>query len=479
MLGPVSPILGKYNHLTSNYNYERDDPMDCYDLPSAPLPHQVTLAKHRDSQSGVKKYDSRPGLRIGRSGLNLQELRAKLGKDAGVLYITGFIRRVGDLPYVSSTCPVCRQKDALMIALIKAPPNNLATPGFPAPEERKGLIYPLAMGTYPETDILSTHVCCDACASTLMRNNIFLEEDRITAALPLMASAFSGQYRQSTSDIVDGALRKRFHKSAVMLVFLAVIYNTIHFIDGESSRIRTDSLKQMASLMSHATEIPIDLNMSTTNTSPRMNGLGELRPFAWVISKQFMSIEKQECPLLQYPLSGFIVLASVAPEFLPKSVDLREMAIWHRFLYQLVENHCRFFGEKMDEAVVSLEAILQRSSTPSSDFGDTHTPASGVFEPRSTLSDTIAFGITTCRSLLLETHLLPSSDYEEFERLGSAFTWIVEKPSSIVVPFLQKLADEVQKSNVAIHVFDRIRATESLRSLLASQKRGGKGRGER
>lgn len=100
----------------------------------------------------------------------LYDLKSKLGEDAGVLYIKKYkYREMYSNIGHKETCLVCAQNNTLLMVLLKSPPKDLSTPRFPSPGERKGLAYPLAMGSYPETDVISSYVCCDCCAHTLIR----------------------------------------------------------------------------------------------------------------------------------------------------------------------------------------------------------------------------------------------------------------------------------------------------------------------
>jgi len=391
--------------------------------------------------------------------LELRNMKNELGENAGVLYIKAFKEEISDTSH-RADCPLCGQDGILLIALVKAPPKDLVTPGFPSPGQRKGLVYPLAMGSYPETDVLSSYVCCDSCAFTLVKKQMLINGDEITAAIPLTPSAYSGQYRQTTFDLIDNAFQKRFHKSAVLLVFLAAIYNTIANIDGDSSRSRMQSLEGMARSVANTAALPMDLSMSIAGTTPRTGTFGDPHPLPHVISKVFLNLHEPESPLLQYPLGGFIVLALAAENDGIGGRNQRQIAIWHRFLYHLVEKHCDFIKTDPARAVAALNVILHPSEIEASDHDavlelSPNKPA----EPSVTKSHNPEK--MSC-IILRGTHFLSEDDFDEFERLGNDFQQVIRKSDSALKPFLQQLSQETPKASPAIDVFDTMRASENL-----------------
>lgn len=448
MLGPVSP--GGYNSREDSYSKSR--------APYAPKLQRRQLPEFANSvPDWIPKEWRHSGCCT--NMLELRNLKYELGENAGVMYIKAFKDDNSDTS-VGADCPLCGQDGVLMIALVKAPPRGLVTPGFPSPGQRKGLVYPLAMGSYPETDVLSSYVCCDSCAFTLVKKQMLINGDEITAAIPLTPSAFSGRYRQTTFDLIDNALQKRFHKSAVLLVFLAAIYNTIANIDGGSSGSRLQSLKQMARSVANTAALPMDLSMSITGTTPRTGTFGDPRPLPHVISKVFLNIHEPESPLLQYPLGGFIVLALAAENDGFEVRTERQIAIWHRFLYHLVEKHYEFIKVDQARAVAALDVILQPSEIESSDHDavlelSSNQPA----EPSVTMSQNPE---TMSYITLRGTHLLSEEDSDEFERLGNDFQQVIRKSISALKPFLQQLSQETPKASFAIDVFDTMRASENL-----------------
>ena len=464
ILGPVSPG-GQLSHSFIPRRSEYDRETHFYSKPQVPYTPKLQYRQLPEHANPVPDWEHRQWRTSGgcTSMLELCDLKNKLGENAGVLYIKAFEEDISNIG-VRDDCPFCGQDGVLMIILIKAPPKGLVTPGFPSPGQRKGLVYPLAMGSYPETDVLSSYVCCDSCAFILVRKKMFVNGDEITAAIPLMPSAFSGKYRQTTFDLIDNALQKRFHKSAVLLVFLAAIYNTIANIDGDSLGSRSKSLKKLAWSVANTAALPMDLSMSITGTTPRTGTFGDPCPLPHVILRNFSKIHEPESPLLQYPLGGFIVLAMAAQNDGFELKDQRQIAIWHRFLCHLVEKHCAFIKTDQARAVAALDVILRSSETAPSDRDAGFELSSKIMaEPLGSLTVT-KFQVSEPMSCitLRGTHLLSEEDFDEFERLGNAFMQVTEKSISAIKPFLQQLSKETPKAVFAMDVFDTMRASKNL-----------------
>ena len=463
MISPVSPGLED----------ESGDDIDMdgrktYDLPSRRKPYHAQLSGQASTAANRNHVDLKASSRC-TNIWDLSQMKLKLGEDAGALYIKGYkyqeeYSNVGFL----EICPICHQQDVLLTALIKAPPKGLSTPGFPSPGERKGLVYPLAMGSYPETDVLSSYVCCDSCAYTLIRGKICLDHDEITAAIPLMPAAFAGNYKQTTFELLDNALQERFHSSAVLLVFLSTVYDTLANIEGEYFELRSKALKQMARWLSENAALPIDLSMSITGSTPRSGTFGDPQPLTYVIQQNIRGIHEPESPVLQYPIGGFVILTLIANDLdLISSQKLCQLAVWNRFLYHLVEKHCALIAIDQAQAVAALEAIVHHSRHDLSETGtDLERPHKRSAAPANSLTaGTPQAGDRISPATLCGTHLLSDEELEEFRRLDDLFKPAEEYSSSVLEIFLRRLSEETPKAVFAMDVFDTMRALKDLRPV--------------
>lgn len=382
---------------------------------------------------------------------DLTRLKAKLGDDAGVLFIRGYkyVEEYSNVGF-KDTCPICGQDGALLTALLKLPPKDLSTPGFPKHGDRKGLAYPLAMGSYPETDVLSSYICCDSCAETLVRGKMHLDDGETTAAIPLMPNAFSGKYEKTTLNLIDVAFQKRFHRSAILLVFLSTIYSTLANFEGYKSEMRSRALKKMASWMSRDAELPLDLSMSITGGTPRTGTFGVPHPLTQVVQQNLRTLGKPGPPLLKYPVGGFVVLTLLAENLNFHSAALRE-AVWLRFLFHLVQKHYGLVNKDQTRAISELQAIFQDGNADASKTGRDRKPYN-VYPG-------------TAPATLCGTHLLSDEEFEDFQRLESLFDPVRLYGASALKSFIVQLSTENAKTMTAMDLFDTMRARDNLRPV--------------
>ncbi|KAG8533436.1 uncharacterized protein KY384_002219 [Bacidia gigantensis] len=460
MMVPVSPTPSLQGGFTKNMSYsEYYDTSNVSGPPAPPTMSRRQLPGHGDPDSN----------RIGTQYVGKQQLsslKVRLGKDSGILYIPGYKDEFSN-PSVAGLCPICDEKDIPLVVLLKAPPQGLATPGFPSPNQRKGLVYPLAMGSYPETDVLSSQVCCDSCAFILVQNNMSVRDDNIVGAIPILESAFTGKCNQTTFKAIDKALQHRFHESAVFLVFLAVIFSTIANTEDDASDVSLSALQSLASLVAKHTELPVNLSMSINESTPRTGTFGNPRPLQRVISQNFLGIWEPDCPLLQHPLEGFVVLALTAQNLgvyglLNHRVDV-PLAVLHRFLYHLVEKHCACGKKDQSAASTALNAIIQDLQKAGRPYESVFEPPRGkdVEDPDVSMTGETS-GLQQMSSTILKgTYLVSDEELEEFDRLDD-FAAVVKMPVSKLETFPKSLLLEASQNTYASGVFEVLRASEVL-----------------
>ena len=417
---------------------------------------------------------------------DLRTLKSGLtGGNTGALYIQGYQHRPGE-PIFEGTCPICEEDDVLLVLILKSPPTEISTPHFPRPNDRKGLAYPLAMGTYPETDILSSQISCDSCAYTMVQGKMAYDGDRVTAAIPIMQSAFSGEYQSTTSRLIDLALEKRFQKSSAELVFLSIIYSTLANLEGENVESRSEGLKKASSWIAETIQLPPCLSMSITGSTPQTSLDRNQMPMIEVLEDSIKDVEQPESPLLRYPVGGFVVLMLIITDLdLVKStlVKSRQLAVWHRFLFHLVERHCALVAINPPTTILALQNIIGVSSadTDMDNLDDLHLkPITEIpiehrektklqDEPRNVSTDSPipvkskvpAIDLST----VCQTHLLSEEDLEEFQRLGDLFEPVEDLCSAALHSFLRCLSQQVLAPSLAIDVFDKMRAQKDLHDV--------------
>jgi hypothetical protein len=119
-----------------------------------------------------------------------------------------------------SGCMECAKKDGILCLLLRAVSFG-STANFPSIGSQSMVIYPLTMGNYAETDILTSDIICDTCAARCVRRGTSKKDDRVIAALPLVS--FSNN-RTAWLETIDTATAKRFHISQIPMIFLSILY---------------------------------------------------------------------------------------------------------------------------------------------------------------------------------------------------------------------------------------------------------------
>ena len=488
ILNPVSPSPRRRYQGTSSPS--RNDSQHSYKKRPPPTPRLRRMRVCEESAAMAPiQTDPRDPYRdlINRSSIPALKLRLE-GENAGALYIQNYKYR----PQCSAdgfegTCPICEEEKVLLVLLLKSPPADISTPNFPQPNDRKGLAYPLAMGTYPETDILSSQISCDSCAYTLIQGEIVWGGDEVTAAIPIMKAAFSGEYHSTTLNLIDTALENRFQKSSIELVFLSILYSTLANLDNTNFEL---ALKTACSWIVRKTRLPPCLSVSINGSMPQSSIYGDPMPMVQVLKENVQNVQRPGPPLLRYPVGGFVVLMLIITD-LPSvaSVKACQLAVWHRFLFHLVEKHCALLAANQSQAVLALQKIfqvrlsdtdIQGGSDTDMEFGDDPN-AKSIFEmtsesgkederpdwlPDVSMDSPVPPQPQLMPSVRLNTicgtHLLSEEDLEEFQHLGDLFEPIELLCSTTLDSFLKCLLQQVITPSLAVEIFDKMRAQKDL-----------------
>ncbi|KAL8787042.1 MAG: hypothetical protein Q9195_007947 [Heterodermia aff. obscurata] len=488
LLGPVSPNPGFLSNsyfpqcspdkmLGEEASYRRFSFAQPLSGKQSPLPLQANA--HFQSGSGNSRK-----ARLKRLGI--RSLRQQLmGDDMGALYIKHFKCLARDSDGFEGTCPICGEANTILCFLLKAPPNDISTQNFPLPHHRTVLAYPLAMGAYPETDILSSQISCDSCASTMVREDISCGGDRIEAAIPIIQTAFCKGFRSTTLSMMDTAFQERFQKDMNEAVFLAVLQNSLADPDDVNFNLMSEALKTTTSWIVRNIQLSPDMKISgSSSTSPRSANIFK-RPMKQVLRQNLISILTKRAPLLQYPIGGFVVLMQIAMDLkLAQPTDVYHLAAWQRFLFLLVERHCTFLAADQQRAVAALHEILSspvvHGDTEMVDVSNARNDlivkaeaGQEVKEPDGSPNPSIE-NRPSSRPRLLdtihETHLLPEEDLEEFQRLDNFSEAIEDHCAVFLERFLLSLSQDLRPLDPAIDVFERLRAREDLQDVFITRK---------
>jgi hypothetical protein len=419
------------------------------------LPHPIQM-------SGALPLQPSPSPAISPAIARKSSFLMKDSPNTDILYIPGYRYDRGSASPVGleGRCPLCDAPDTLLTLLLKKPPADIMTPGFPSPNSRSGLAFPLAMGTFPETDILSSFVCCDSCAYHMVQLKQSPYDEEIIGAIPLIPEAISGKFQETTLDTVDDALGKRFERPAIEQVLLAIVYKTFETVGGEFEKIEKEALRWISSMISLQISLPATLSPSFSgHLSPR----GYVRlPMA--LSQSLTELSKPSSPFLQYPLGGFVVMIQSMTDLnLEPRPNARKNAVFQRILYHLTEKHHEYFFLDAEGATEALRALTKRpqtdmeAETATSSINPQPMPDAG----RQTLVPILSVPIVAAR----DTHLLSEENWDILQRLGPLFDQVKDECSSAIAVFLHALEKEVPDTCTSIECFDKIRAQAKMAAV--------------
>ena len=386
------------------------------------------------------------------------------------MYITGYYREDG----FTEDCPICMEKNVLLVLLLKKPPNTVTTPEFPLPDSHIRLTYPFAMGNFPETDIVSTNVCCDSCAQTIITNKLSFDEEEFIYAFPIMDAAFEGEQKERTTNAIHDVLRHRFDKSALETVFLAILYSNVATLEEDDAgdagvHIQLNALRYLCRLLAARLMTTPTLSNSVSASVSRNSNIGNASvPLIQALYRSISVVSMAKPAILQYPIGGFVILMFVAADA-GITTEACEPVVWQRFLFHLIEKHRACIAQTPDQAISRLHDLLLAPREAASELPrQPHGVAQLHDETPDSATSSLDLGKPLRKRLsispesLQSTHLLTDEELDQFRSLRTLFGFVERDCSLALSRFLQHLALEMTSVVDAIEVFDRMRVQSSL-----------------
>ena len=237
-----------------------------------------------------------------------QESSQKVGSD--FLFLPGFRRgsSTTNQDFVGR-CMLCHGSSVLAILLTTSP--EISTPNFPRRGSLSRLAFPLAMGGFAETDVVSFFLPCDACALYLVRNFRSPHSETITGALPL---ASVGLNEAAWLGSLETTFKGRFQSCDLNALFVAILDKKI--IDNKTRNASPHDTKLMdlalrwtkRSLLA-ITQVPVKLSSSFSHPG---GALARSVSLLTAISDHALlnpaDAQNTEIAILRYPLQGFMVI---------------------------------------------------------------------------------------------------------------------------------------------------------------------------
>jgi hypothetical protein len=298
----------------------------------------------------------------------------KTGRAAELLYLPGYEVKASRDGYrgrhsqsdgLRGLCELCGGRDRVLCLLLKAPPADMSTHGFPpAGGDRPRQRYPLALGNYPETDIIAPSIFCDACSYSVLQLGKKIDGNKITAALALCKLTLSVN-QNSWATALDTAFQERFHQDDLLLIFLAVVYSSINHLaslDEGNHTFVIHALKWASNNLINTADIPLELS-----ATPEMFSNVDLitvKSFLTVVPDRLARFGPEDWAFLTYPLDGFEVFihALCHIETTSGPEDVRRL-VWLRLLFSLTEQfHQLQVMDGTERATISMSQLLSAHS---------------------------------------------------------------------------------------------------------------------
>ena len=352
-------------------------------------------------------------------------------------------------------CQLCDARSTPLALLLKRPCPVLQTEGLPPPYSRAKLAYPLAMGNFPETDIISKFICCDPCSYFVTQIGEAPPDEKIVSAIVL--TNFEANQHLWKSALYE-ALEGRFAEEDMELLFLAILHRTLLDIDSDPREANLAARKALCwaiDRLQHHARIPICLSQSlATPGEPAFHS-----QFLNVLGKSFFGAWMPKPPILRYPIEGFAILVRGAQYVEHLDQRLVDRAVCERFLFHLLEQFVAFeaaskasavdFVNQLDEGAV-LAKLLPISAEPQAQKeGQLHAEAIS----------------TLTLSSLLKGPLLTEEALETFRAMKPSFLKIEESGGHKLGKFVRNMVKVREDIKDTIETFEVFRKELDLESM--------------
>jgi hypothetical protein len=359
-----------------------------------------------------------------------------------LLFNPGFLKSYSETDEFQRTCPLCATENSTLAFLLRRPPSARVTPGFPGSGSNSKVAYPLAVGNFPETDIIASLICCEACSVVAVEKGSLPSGDQIICALPLVSYSLNKDPYDSR---LQEAYQNRFNSEDVPLVFIASLYMRAH-------RIRAIGSSRDQQLL-HAIEwVCLDLARSvqcveSLSISDGGQGLGSgLSPLDEVlVHSAEETLASVSNAYFQYPMEGFVVMTMIL-DTLQKSKQkpkqnlgqVLQNTVFLRLLFHIVD---RFHGQLKEQGPIVTHIFMSEMLIQDKAKGKEKKLASfrglagltrNIFGDRKALTPKLSIGL----DLLARTPLVTSETIGLFKKLGSLFDWVEVKSGHALAVFI-------------------------------------------
>ena len=364
-------------------------------------------------------------------------------------------------------CQLCGSQDVTLSLLFRKPPSQIQTPGFPAPNSNSKLAFPLAMGNFPETDVLSSYICCDSCSFYLAQAEQTPLGEDLVCVLPIVSYSINQPAYEKQLKL---AFDERFDGSDSVLVLVAVLVTTADRLPKSSE---TDLWRQavtwLCRTLIHEVQCPATLSPKFSTSSLDAYPKSLERAIADGVESVYHGIDWEN--FFRYPLEGFVIIM-LALEYLKAPPNMRygtKNIIWHRFLYYLTEQYHQY--QEVNGSVLTHLAMTKlvlevnprdvkrptNKRTSMRTFRDLARNMLGDRRPEVRLLLNL--------DLVLTSPLLKASDMGVWKRLKSGFDWIDTTAGYALGAFIHHLARVNTTEKLPQAHFSELKKNKALRHV--------------
>ncbi|KAF2264977.1 hypothetical protein CC78DRAFT_532836 [Lojkania enalia] len=420
----VSSCIDTADSMSSTMSYQDSDTDDTVFTPPSELDHPA-LNPYQSQTPTLPGRDSFLWSKISNGSFRSNHPRSHQITDPklrSVMHTPGF-RNLEDS--FTGTCSLCGADNTILAWVFHASPQ-IATIGIPEPNSATPLAFPLAMGNFAETDILSTTICCDPCSYFATKLGLSPNDERVTGALPMVC--YPGNEKAYLS-VLTKVLGNRFAQDALPQVLLSILISTpeVGFCSTPSSlQLFRSALEWTCkNILRYSRTLP---ELSQTFTQNAFDN--SQTPLGSAIYESFVNLDSPKSSLMLYPLEGFIVLLRVA-QINEIHHSLRARAVFRRLLLHLTETYLSLPQDErivfMDRRPQTIENAVTRAlwiASPAMSKDATVILQQDQMQQDNQPEPLISVSIAQLR----ETPLLPEEAYSTFGKIPEFRIFVDEAP---------------------------------------------------
>ncbi|ORY59993.1 uncharacterized protein BCR38DRAFT_412203 [Pseudomassariella vexata] len=347
----------------------------------------------------------------------------------------GFLKPTNANDFFSGECAVCSANGCVLtLALEPFLASHSKTENFPEVDSFSKQLYPLALGNYPERDILSDSLVCDNCRCA---------SGKPTSSSVIMPLVSYSHNRGAWLETINQATGRRFDKSDLPLIWLAIVYTKLENLalntEASFSKYYREALEWECSMTQSSVQLQAP---SIQKGMPHDLDRGIIQDAVLLSFRD--ALVKDKVPIfLYYPIEGFIVANAILSNSRRSGAlgsDKLRRVVLMRFLFHIVESLHRIdypTGE-IRQSMIKLLLIrddergsrspLRWSSSirKISGYLTAHDSSLGKRSTTSLLTVVAqsAYKVTISVAELVATDLVSTEDLASFQRLGHLFSWI-------------------------------------------------------